>query len=136
MLQLQILKNMLYTQTDLQTKEMVYTTFGQIMASLKKVNRLIEPEQVLADLKSGKKLSNELWAYRWQVIDLDDYNPQVMVHYSKNDSSIHYFEDIFSAIEFRDEEERMGHNTDIYIPELYKNAHLDMQPKFTQDYEG
>jgi hypothetical protein len=128
---------MLYTQTDLQTKEMVYTTFNQIMASLKKVNRSIEPEQVLADLKSGKKLSNDLWSYRWQVIELDDYHPQVMVHYSKNDSSIHYFEDIFSAIEFRDEQIELGYDdTDIFIPELYKNAHLNMQPKFTQDYEG
>ena len=58
-------------------------------------------------------------------------------HYSKNDSSIHYFEDIFSAIEFRDEQIELGYDdTDIIIPELYKNAHLDMQPKFTQDHEG
>lgn len=119
---------MQYTETDLQTKEIVLTTFGQIMASLGFLK--LKPEQILLELRSGKILKSKNFAYKWQVIDLDDYYPQVTNKWivmgggGNIDPQVHYFEDIFSATEFKEQSEDEGYISELFVPELYKNAHL------------
>lgn len=125
---------MKYTQTDLKTKEIVLTTFGQIMASLKSLK--LKPEQIASELKSGKTLKSKNYAYKWQVIDLDDYYPTVTNYWITfgsigfhTEPEIHYFEDVISATEFKDESEDEGFTSLLDIPELYKNANLSALEK-------
>jgi hypothetical protein len=136
MLQLQILKNMQYTQTNLATKEIELTTFGVIMANMKKQNRFISYKAVLDDLKSGKTLKGKDYSYQFTVLDLDDYYPNVTVDYGDDYVTVHYFTDVYMAMEFKEEEERIGNTCTLFVSELYKNAHLLQLNKKPINHEG
>lgn len=136
MLQLQILKNMQFTQTNLATKEIELTTFGVIMANMKKQNRSISYKSVLEDLKSGKTLKGKNYSYQFTVLDLDDYYPNVTVDYGVDFVTVHYFTDVYMAMEFKEEEESMGNTCTLFVSELYKNAHLLQLNTKPINYEG
>jgi hypothetical protein len=115
---------MKYTQTDLETKEISYTTFGQIAVAAKRHFKL-KPEQLFEDLKSGKKIKTNSYSYQWTVIELDDYYPKVIsvdLDILKSDPIVYYFEDVYSAIDFKEEEEKFGYSCELIIPDLFKNA--------------
>ncbi len=127
---------MQYTQTNLATKEIELTTFGVIMANMKKQNRSISYKSVLEDLKSGKTLKGKNYSYQFTVLDLDDYYPNVTVDYGVDFVTVHYFTDVYMAMEFKEKEESLGNTCTLFVSELYKNAHLLQLNTKPINYEG